>query len=79
MTPNTAFRVAGVGFAIELDNIDGSLIEIDADIAWQPWRHVGFGIGYRYFKGDVDSKGSDLNGAFEFEYFGPALYVAVTF
>ena len=79
MTPNTAFRVTGVGFAIELDNIDGSLIEIDADIAWQPWRHVGFGIGYRYFEGDVDSKGDELNGGFEFKYHGPQIYIESTF
>jgi hypothetical protein len=79
MTPNTAFRVTGVGFAIELDNIDGSLIEIDADIAWQPWRNFGFGLGYRYFKGDVDSTGTKLNGSFEFEYHGPQVYIQTTF
>ena len=44
-----------------------------------PWRNFGIDLGLRYFNVDVDSKGSDLNGAFEFEYFGPALYVAVTF
>lgn len=79
MTPDLAFRVSAVGFAIELDEIEGSLIEIDADIAWQPWRHVGFGIGYRYFKGDVDSTGSELNGGFEFEYHGPQVYIQSTF
>ena len=68
-----------MGFAVELDNIDGSLIEIDADIGWQPWRHVGFGLGYPYFKGDLESTGSELNGSFEFEYHGPLLYVQATF
>ena len=56
-----------------------AVLEIDADIAWQPWRHFGLGAGLRYFKVDVDSKGSELNGEFDFEYFGPILYVATSF
>lgn len=79
LTPDVAFNVAGMGFAIELDNIDGSIFELDADVIWQPFRHVGFGLGYRYFRVDVESKGSDLNGKFEFEYHGPSLYVSASF
>ena len=74
-----AFNVQGIGFAIELDNIDGSLIELDADIAWQPWRNWGFGLGLRFFRADVEGKGSSLNGKFTFDYYGPALYVQATF
>lgn len=79
LSPTVALGLSAKGFAIELDKIDGSLIEIDADLAWQPWRNIGFGVGARYFKADVDSKGSDLNGAFELEYFGPTIYVQATF
>ena len=67
------------GFAIELDKIDGTIIEVDADVAWQPWRNIGFGAGARYFKTEVDGKGSKLNGTIEFEYFGPMIYVQATF
>jgi hypothetical protein len=74
-----AFNITGIGFAIELDNIDGSLYELDADIAWQPWRNFGFGLGLRYFRADVESTGSRLNGAFTFDYYGPALYIQSTF
>jgi hypothetical protein len=77
--PKWALNVSGVGFAVELDKIDGSIMELTGDVAWQPWRNFGIGLGLRYFNVDVESKGSDLNGAFEFEYFGPAIYVAVTF
>jgi hypothetical protein len=62
-----------------LINIDGSIVELTGDVAWQPWRNVGVGLGLRYFDVSVESNGSDLNGEFEFEYFGPALYVAVRF
>jgi hypothetical protein len=79
LTPTIAIGVAGMGFALELDDIDGSIFEVDADIAWQPFDHFGVGLGYRFFRVDVESTGSDLNGSFEFEYSGPALFVQATF
>ena len=74
-----AFRFQVLGLAVELDSIDGSIVEIDADIGWNPWRHFALGAGLRFFAVDVESKGSDLNGKFEYEYFGPVIYVAATF
>ena len=79
ITPTIAVNLQVIGFALELDNIDGSLVEIDADIAWQPWQNFGFGAGLRYFKAEVESKGSELNGKFELDYFGPIVYVTATF
>jgi hypothetical protein len=78
-TPTLAMNLGLKGFAIELDKIDGTIIEVDADVAWQPWRNIGFGAGARYFKTEVDGKGSNLNGKIEFEYFGPMVYVQATF
>ena len=79
LSPNWAISASALGFAIELDDIDGSIIELDADVAWQPWENFGLGLGVRYFKTEVDSQGSDLNGKFEFEYVGPALFVQAMF
>jgi len=79
ITPSIAARLQIIGFAIELDKIDGSLVEVDADFVWQPWEHVALGLGLRYFDTSIESKGSELNGKFEFDYFGPALYVLGTF
>jgi len=79
LTPTLALNVGAMGFALEVDGIDGSILEVDADIAWQPFRHVGFGAGYRFFRLDVESQGSELNGQFGFEYGGPMVYVQATF
>ena len=68
-----------IGFAIEIDSIDGSLWEVDADLTWQPSRHFGGGIGLRYFDVNVKSKGTELNGEFDFEYFGPVVFLQATF
>lgn len=79
ITPSVAFNFQVIGFALELDDIDGSMVEVDADLSWTPWRNFGFGAGLRYFSVEVDSRGSDLNGEFDFEYLGPVLYVQSTF
>ena len=79
ITPSVAARLQIIGFALELDDIDGSIVELDADFIWHPWENVGFGAGVRYFKTDIEGKGSDLNGKFEFEYFGPTIYIVGSF
>jgi len=79
ITPTIALNLQVIGFALELDDLDGSIIEVDADLSWQPWRHFGVGLGARYFNTDVESGDSDLNGQFKFSYFGPVLYVQSTF
>ena len=79
MTPSLALHVQAIGFAIEIDSNDGSIIEIDADVAWTPFRNIGFGAGIRYFNTNIKSAGSDLNGEFNFEYFGPMVYISATF
>jgi hypothetical protein len=79
MTPNLAFSLDALGFAIELDSIEGSIIEIDADIMWQPFQHFGIGAGLRYFNTNVKAGNSTLNGEFDFEYLGPVLYIQASF
>lgn len=79
MTPTLALRLQAMGFAIELDSIEGSIIEFDADVVWQPWQNFGIGAGFRYFNTNAKSAGSKLNGEFDFEYFGPAIYIQATF
>ena len=79
MTPALALRLQAIGFAIEIESIEGSIIEIDADVVWQPWQNFGVGAGFRYFNTNVKAGNSELNGEFDFEYLGPSLYVQATF
>ncbi len=79
LTPTIAVDVQAIGFAIELDNIDGSLLEVSADIAWQPWQHFGFAAGLRYFNANVEAGDADLNGEFDLEYYGPSISFVATF
>jgi len=79
ITPSVGFNFQVIGFALELDGIDGSIVEVDADLSWTPWRNFGLGAGLRYFNTEVDAGNSELNGEFEFEYFGPVIYIQSTF
>lgn len=79
ISPTVALNLQAIGFALEIDSIDGSIIEADADLSWQPFRNFGGGIGIRYFNANVKSKGSELDGEFDFEYFGPVVFVQATF
>ena len=79
ISPSVALRLQLIGFAIEIDSIDGSIFEADADLTWQPSRHFGGGVGIRYFNTNVKSKGSVVNSEFDYEYFGPVVYIQATF
>ena len=79
MTPNWVLNVQAMGFAVEIDSIEGTITEFTTDIAWQPFEHFGFGAGFRYFKTSVEGREPSFNGKFDFEYLGPTLYVHAVF
>ena len=79
MTPSLALSFEAMGFAIELDSIEGSILELAADLVWQPWQNFGGGVGLRYFNTNVKAGNSELNGEFDLEYWGPVLYLQASF
>ena len=79
LLPTLSVRVQAMGFAIEINDYKGALIEFDADVVYEPWQHFGFGVGFRYFNANIKSKGGFLKGEFDYEYFGPVLYGRVSF
>jgi hypothetical protein len=79
ITPKVAIRTQAIGFALKINDIKGSIFEIDADVVYHPWRRVGLGAGVRYFNANIESTGSHLKGEFDFEYFGPVIYGKLTF
>ena len=70
-------------FAIELDldssNIEGSVIDASVALFHKTFEHLGFGVGYNYFKVDVDYEDSSLAISGEYEYHGPSLLLAAYF
>jgi hypothetical protein len=66
-------------FALEFDAYDGELIDAQASIIWQTFRHVGFGIGYNYFDARLDVDGDRLDGRVEWGYEGLMLFARASF
>ncbi len=79
-TPHWGLRAQGLGFAIKINDIKGVMTELDLDLHYQPWKHVGIGGGFRYWNVTIEDTGdSFLQGEFEYKYYGPALYVLGSF
>jgi hypothetical protein len=79
-TPHWGLRAQGLGFAIKINDIKGVMTELDLDLHYQPWKHVGIGGGFRFWDLNIEDTGdSFLQGEFDYKYYGPALYVLGSF
>jgi hypothetical protein len=79
-TPHWGLRAQGLAFAIKINDIKGAMTELDLDLHYQPWKHVGIGGGFRFWNLTIEDTGdSFLQGEFEYKYYGPALYVLGSF
>ena len=81
LTPKWFIRTGGQVFYIEYDNFTGSLLKFKAAVEYNPWKHVGLGLGFDTLNvnveadGDTDWPGIDLNGKVDFNYAGLQLYL----
>ena len=81
LTPDWFIRSGAQVFYLEYDDFTGSIIEFRAAIEYNPWEHVGIGLGVDSLgvrieaDGSTDWPGVDLNGKLEFNYAGVQLYL----
>ncbi len=79
------FLRLGTGvFYLEYENFSGSLVNTRAAIEYNPWRHVGFGLGFDAMRlkleaEDEDYPAIDFNGKIGFEYTGVQLYMKIRY
>ena len=68
-------------FQVNIDNIDGSILNYRAAVIWQPKQWLGLGAGYDSFGIDVDAegKGDRLRGSLEWTYQGPQVFFNFAF
>ena len=79
ISPKLLVRAQILGFALSVGDYSGRLFDVAADIAYSPWRHVGIGVGLRYFDLELDADTASLNGEFEFDYWGPTVFGLFSF
>src|SRR5690606_13899451 len=61
--------------SVEIDDVEGSLTDARAALTWRMNPHLAFGLGYRNFNVDVDSRDLDTPGVFDLEMAGPLLFL----
>jgi opacity protein-like surface antigen len=66
-------------FGLEIDNIDGSIINYRAAFIWQPKKYIGVGLGYDNFEIDVDIDKVNFIGSMDWTYSGPQIFYNVSF
>jgi hypothetical protein len=84
IAPKWYFRSGAQVFYLEYEQFTGSLIETRAAVEYNPWQHVGVGLGLDVLRFNLDADGEDypsidLVGSVEFNYTGLQLYMRFFF
>jgi opacity protein-like surface antigen len=66
-------------FSANIDDYDGSLWRAGGSVVYQPFKHVNFGLGYEYLDIDVDIDKDDWDGEIDADYYGPTVFLGLTF
>jgi hypothetical protein len=80
LTPKWFLRTGSQVFYLEYDNFTGSILEFRAALEYNPWAHVGMGLGFDALKIKIEANGEDwpsvdFKGNVEFAYTGLQLYL----
>jgi len=79
LTPKWFIRSGAQVFYLQYDNFTGSILEFRTALEYNPWKHVGIGVGFDTFGLRLEADGEDwpgidLKGNVEFNYAGVQLY-----
>jgi len=73
------FRASGEFFAIEFEDVDGSLIDLYAGIDYQLLENMSLGFGLNSVQIDVDASKSSFNGTLDWQYDGGLVFFKFDF
>ena len=68
-----------LGFALDINEYSGSLLEVDATAAYQLSKTFGIGAGLKYFKLNLQAHKSGSGAEFDYQFFGPTIFGYATF
>jgi hypothetical protein len=66
-------------FVLKYDTFDGSITGMGLDVMYQPFRHVGFGLGTRALYIDASADKNNRKAEFRQTFQGPLLFMNVSF
>lgn len=61
--------------SVEFDEIDGTVLDARAALTWRKNPHLVFGLGYRHFAVEVESRDIDTPGIVDLKMIGPLLFM----
>ena len=79
------FNASIDGMYAEISDFRGAIVDFNLALEYRPWKHIGFGVGYNYFYGGLEGKGSsdypgvDFVGSVTIRYSGLLIYTKVCF
>ena len=83
ITPKLFFKTNIDFFYLEIDNYQGSIVDVRMAVEYNFFKNVGFGLGFEHVQVDVEAQGdsdlSDINGNIMFDYSGVLLYTKIYF
>ena len=74
-TPKLILRSDFGWFGLKVGDVDGSQWIFNLDLEYNMWKHVGFGIGYNFYRLDVEVTDSGFNGKAQYDYNGGKVFV----
>ena len=82
LTPQWFIRTGSQIFYLKYENFTGSVLEFRAALEYNPWKHVGIGLGFDSLVVKVEADGQDypeidFKGNVEFNYTGFQLYLRI--
>lgn len=79
-TPRLTGTAMLLGFALEVGNFDGSLVEANLALQYQVSQHFGIGGGFKWFFLDVtEDINNNIDFKADFDFSGPAIFATFTF
>ena len=80
LTPRLIGHAMVKGFALEIGDIYGRLVEANVGVQYQLGRNFGIGGGFKWFFLDVvEDETERVDVSMDFDFFGPAVFLTYTF
>jgi len=74
-TPKLVLRADAGWFGIKVDEVSGSQWVANLDLEYNMWKHVGFGVGYRFYKLEVEITEDDFRASVNSTYNGLTVFL----
>jgi hypothetical protein len=78
-TDRLTLNASGELLVVEINNVEGSLVDLYLDINYQIMEHVAIGLGFNSVDLDVDADKSDFSGTLDWRYDGALLFFKLDF